>query len=144
MDSSPWDVSCAYWNSCCPHFTSLGPGKWLTCAHMFLCPKESATISGRGRYLKCILLWSYHHTQIMTLLLGMFVESLPEGEMPVSYLSSGPGLSQAWIVSASLQGSTPRDRDILFPSLGAAKLPTQELKQCHFTGRLHHQFVDAQ
>lgn len=40
MYSSPQDVSCVYWNSGCARFPSLGPSKWLTCAHMLLCPKE--------------------------------------------------------------------------------------------------------
>lgn len=37
------------------------------------------------------------------------------------------GSQRQWIVPGSLQGPSLRGRDILFPSLGAAKLPTQEL-----------------
>lgn len=66
----------------------------------------------------------------MTLFLKMFVKSLPENETFLSAtLILALGSHRQWIVPVSLQAPLLRRRDILFPSLGAAKLPTKELRK---------------
>lgn len=57
----------------------LGPSEWLTGACMLLCPRERATNSNRGRYLKC-LLWFY--TWILVVLLSVCQKPPREWDIP--------------------------------------------------------------
>lgn len=131
------DISCADWSSCWSWFTLRGPSEWRSCVScMFTVSPRKCHKLKRGIYLQCLLLckWLLPHLDYDGASQSVCQKPPRKWDTALNTLVFALSSHRQWLVPANLHGPALSGRDIPYPSLRAAKLPTRELTKLLLPG----------